>query len=450
VEYVLVDAAPFRAAASATDQEVAARFQAQRESYRIPERRVLGYVLVDPAALQAQAQGQVTDADVEAFYRDNERQFEQAEEACARHILVKVKSTPEAPGHTEEEARALAQKLLDQVKAGGDFAEIARKSSEDAGSASRGGDLDCFGPGRMVPEFDQAVFSMQPGQISDLVRTQHGFHIIQVTSRKEATTRPLSEVREPIKQTLVSRKVHELAEQKSAQVAAALEGGDSLEKAAQAQGLTVQKSAPVARDDQAPPLDSAELMSRAFLLRRGETHKQPFRTSRGWVFVSVLDVQPSRLPELAEVKDRVRTDLVEAKARAQAQARALEVRARAQAEGLDKAAAALGLVRKETPTPVGRGEAVSELGATQQLEDAVFGLAPQALSDPLPVPAGYAVVRVTDKTGFDPAVFAQQKASITSSLEQQLKQRLFQSYVESARARFPVERRPAALRRITS
>jgi len=446
VEYVLVDAAPFRAQVQVDEAEVAARFQAQREGYRIPERRVLGYVLLDPAALQGQAP--VTDGEIEAFYRENDRQFQQPEEACARHILVKVKATPEAPGHTEDEARGLAQKLLDQVKGGADFAEVAKKSSEDAGSASQGGDLGCFGPGRMVAEFDQAVFSMEQGQVSDLVRTQHGFHVIQLLSRKEQTSRPLSEVKEPIRQTLQGRKMRALAEQKSTQIAAAVNDGDPLEEAAKAQGLALQKSAPLAREDRVPPLDSPELLARAFMLRRGQSHPDPFGTARGVVFVTVLDVQPSRLPELAEVKDRVRADLLDQKARAQARARAQEVRAQAQADGLDKAAAAGGLLRKETPEPVGRGEALGDLGATQQLEDAAFALPAQALSEAIPTPAGFAVVRVLEKTPFDPAMFAQQKAQVAASLEQQRKQRLFQSYVERARERFPVERHPSAMRRI--
>jgi peptidyl-prolyl cis-trans isomerase D len=450
LEYVFIDAGPFRAQSTATDQEVGARFQAQREGYRIPERRVLGYILLDPTAMQDQAKA--TDAEVEAFYRDNDRQFQQPEEACARHILVKVKATPAAPGHTEEEARALAQKALDQVRGGADFAEVARKSSEDAGTASQGGDLGCFGPGSMVPEFDQAVFSaLQPGQVSELVRTQqHGFHVIQLLSRREQTTRPLAEVKEGIRQLLSGRKVRELAEQKAGQIAQALKGGDSLEEAARAQTLAVQKSAPVGREDRVPPLDSPELMARAFLLRRGQSHPEAFATSKGWVFITLEDVQASRLPELAEVKDRVSADLVEEKARAQALERAREVRARAETDGLDKAAAAAGLLRKETPAPVGRGEPLGELGGTRQLEDTAFALQPQAVSDPVPTPSGYAVLRVLEKTPFDPAAFAQQKASVVSSLEQQRKRQLFQSYVAGARERFKVERYPAAMRRVSS
>lgn len=447
LEYVLVDAAPFRAQVSAEEPELAERFQSRRESYRLPERRVLGYLLLEPSVLQKQVS--VTDAEIQSYYRDNDQQFQQPEEACARHVLIKVKASPEGAGHDEAEARALAQKALERVRAGTDFAEVARQSSEDAGSAAQGGDLGCFGRGRMVPEFDEAVFSMEPGQVSELVRTQHGFHVIQLTSRKDALTRPLDQVKEGIRQTLLARKMREAAEEKAGRIAEALSDGDSLEEAGRAQGLTMQKSAPVAREDRVPPLESPELVARAFTVQRGRSHPEPFGSSRGWVFVSVLDVQPSRLPELAEVKERVRADIVEEKARALARARAQELHARAQAEGLAKAASTLGLERKETPAPVGRGEPLGDLGSTRHLEAAAFALSAQTLSEPVPVESGFAVMRVLEKTPFDPAAFAQQKASLLASLQQQHKQRLFQSYLERARERFPVERRAAALRRLS-
>jgi len=446
VEYVAVDAAPFAVQAMVDEGEVGARFQAQRDSYRLPERRVVGYLLLDPLALQKDAQ--VTDADIQAFYSDHEQQYQQPGEACVRHILVKVKTTPDSPGHTEEEARALAQKLLDQVKGGADFAEVAKKSSEDAGSSYQGGDLGCVPPGRMRPEFDQVAFTLPPHQVSDLVKTVNGIHIIEVLSRKEDTVQPLAEVKDQIHQMLLQGKVRELAQERSGTLAEALRKGQSLEKAGQPLGLTVQKSAPLERGQGVPPLDSPELLARVFTLGRGETYPEPFGTARGWVFVSVLDVQPSRLPELAEVKDRVRADLQQEKARALAKAKAEDLRARAASDGLDKAAAALGLTRKETPGPVSRDQPLGDLGSGQALEEAAFSLPVQALSEVLASARGYAVLRVLEKVPFDPAAFAQQKASVVSGLEQQQKQQLFEAYLERTRERFKVERRAVNLRRL--
>jgi peptidyl-prolyl cis-trans isomerase D len=179
LEYALADAARYRAQVQPTEAEVAARFEAKKDSYREPEKWVVSYVLLDRATLQPQVA--VTDRDIELYYQDHREEFRQEEEACASHILVKVKAGDEGEGHADAEARQIAQGLLDQVKAGADFAALARKSSEDQGSAQNGGDLGCFAPGRMLPEFDDAAFALEPGQTSDLVKTSFGYHVIRTT-----------------------------------------------------------------------------------------------------------------------------------------------------------------------------------------------------------------------------------------------------------------------------
>ena len=158
-----------------TDAEVKARFEANKDAYKIPERRVLSYILLDREALRQKVVA--TDREIEVYYQDHQDEFRQEEQACASHILVKVKQPETGEGHPEAEAQQLAQGLLDQVKAGGDFAALAKKSSEDQGSAQNGGDLGCFAPGRMVPEFDEAVAALQPGPDlgpgQELVRLPH-------------------------------------------------------------------------------------------------------------------------------------------------------------------------------------------------------------------------------------------------------------------------------------
>jgi peptidyl-prolyl cis-trans isomerase D len=169
LEYVLADAARFEAGVQPAESEIAARFEAKKDAYRVPEKRVVSYVLLDRATLQPQVA--VTDRELELYYQDHREEFRQEEEACASHILVKVKAGDAGEGHPEAEAQAIAQGLLDRVKGGADFAALAKASSEDQGSAPNGGDLGCFPPGRMVPEFDDAVFALQPGQVSDLVKS---------------------------------------------------------------------------------------------------------------------------------------------------------------------------------------------------------------------------------------------------------------------------------------
>ena len=445
LEYVLADADRFRAAIQPTEDQLKARFEAKKDAYRIPEKRVVSYVLLDRAALQPQVA--VTDRDIEMYYQDRRDEFRQEEEACASHILVKVKAGDAGEGHPEAEAQQIAQGVLDQVKAGGDFAALARKLSEDQGSAQSGGDLGCFPPGRMVAEFDDAAFALAPGQVSELVKTTFGYHVIRLASKREATVPPLAQVKERIRASVTERKVRELGEQKAQGLAEALGKGQSLEVAAKAQGLTVQKSAPIARGDAPPVLSSPVLLARVFGLKPGQAEKEGFALPQGAAFVSLAEVQPARAPELKDVRDQVRTDLVDEEAFAQARAAAAAVKARAETVGLEKAAAAASLVRKETPALTGRGQALGDLGTGGALEEAAFSLPEKATSDPVRTSSGWAVLRVLEKKPFDDAELAKQKAQIAASLRQQKQSELFRAFVVEARDRYEVTRNPQAWRR---
>ena len=447
-EYALVDAAPFRAAAAVTDDEARQRFESNREAYRIPERRAVQYLLVDATTLRSRVT--VTDREIESYYGEHREDFKEPEEVCASHILVKTKGQPEdAEGHADDEARKMAEALLAQVKAGGDFAAIAKKSSEDKGSAASGGDLGCFGRGRMLPAFENAAFALDPGQVSDVVRSDFGYHIVKLASRKEETYPPLSQLKDRIRETLLAQRAQTLGEEKMIAVAAALRGGKSLEEAGRQQGLTVQKSAPFARGETVPPpLSSPALAARVFELKAGQVEHEPFTVPTGYAFVALAEVQAPRLPDLKEVQDKVKADLVEERAMQAARARAAELRARAEKLGLEKAASSLGLVRKETPGLVGRGQPLGDLGTGAALEDAAFALPQGALSDPVRTSAGYAVLRLLEKKPFDPAAYEGQRASIVAGLRDQRRQMLFRAYLAQARQRYAVERRPEAFQRV--
>jgi len=448
-EYVLADAARYRPQVAVTDDEVKARFEKQRESYRVPEKRTLSYILLDPESLRSRTS--VTDRDLEAYYREHPEEFKQEAEVCASHVLVKVKSGPEAKeGHPEAEAKTIAEKLLAEAKGGGDFAALARKSSEDAGSAANGGDLGCFPRGRMVPAFDEAVFSMEPGAISDLVKTNFGYHIIKLVSQKEEGTLPFPQVKERVRQIVTAEKVEGLAAQKAESLSRLLTKGRKLEDAAKEEGLTVQKSAPFTRGEPPPTLSSPSLATRAFEMKVGDVEKEGFSLPRGAAFIALAEIQPAHLPELKEVQDRVKADLLEEVAMEKAKTAAAEVKARAASGGLEKAATALGLLRKETPALVGRDQPLGDLGTSAALEAVAFTLPEKTLSDPVRVPAGYAVLRILEKKAFDPAELAKQRAQIAASVRQQRKSELFQAYMSQARDQFPVERRGEAYKRVVT
>jgi peptidyl-prolyl cis-trans isomerase D len=443
-EYVMVPAEV--SGVAVTDADVRARFDANKGRYAFPERRVLSYLLLDLPKLQPRVT--VTDAEERAYYDAHQDEFKQPEQVCARHILIKVKATPEATeGHVDDEARKIAQGALDQAKAGGDFAALAKKLSEDQGSAPQGGELPCFARGRMVPEFENAAFALSPNETSGLVKTQYGYHVILVTARRAETTPAFAQMRDRINKTLMGQRVRTLLEEQMQGISEALRHGKSIEDVAKERGFTVDRSAPLARGVDTPPLNSPPLVARAFELKRGETEPEPFQLATGYAFISVQDVQAPRASDFKEVQDRVKADLQQEKAFEAARAKAADLKARAASASLEKAAAGLELVRKETPGLVSRGQPLGDLGTSVALDEAAFALEPSVLSDPVRVPGGWAVIRVTEKKGFDPVAFATDKASLIASLRAQRREELFRSFMQEARKRVTVQRNVEAFRR---
>jgi peptidyl-prolyl cis-trans isomerase D len=451
LEYVLVDAERFREEIEPTDEEVASRFEAKGESYRIPEKRVVSYVLLDREVLRPLVS--VTDRDIALYYQDHRDEFREEEESCASHILVKVRTdagTDEGAsgeGHGEDEARRIALALLERVQGGADFAALARASSEDQGSAANGGDLGCFPAGRMVREFDNALYELEPGQISELVRTNFGYHIIRLDSRREETTLPLADVEDRVRLLVTEQKMTELGDEKSSAIAAALSRGKTLEEAAAAVGLEVKTSEPFARGETPSVLASATVVAHVFEMEPGEIGKEGFALPQGAVFIALAGIEPSRLPELDEVRDRVRGDIVDEATFERAHELAGRVRGRAEAVGLERAATAVGLVRKETLSPVAPGQPFGDLGTGIGLDEAAFSLPVGTFSEPARTADGWAVLRVTERLSFDPEAFEREKPRVVASLRQQKQDEVFQAYVGSARDRYEVRRSPEAYRR---
>ena len=180
LQVVALTADKFRDKVTVNDADVASYYDAHKAEYRKGEQRKVRYLLLDRDQLKSRVT--VSPQDVEAAYNANIQQYQTPEQVRASHILLKT------DGKDEAAVRKQAEDILKQVKApGADFAALAKKYSEDEGSKATGGDLDYFSKGRMVPEFESAAFAMQPGQISDLVKSQFGFHIIKVVDKKPAS-----------------------------------------------------------------------------------------------------------------------------------------------------------------------------------------------------------------------------------------------------------------------
>src|SRR5262249_683494 len=174
----------FRPQVAVSDADVSSYFAGRAEDFKIPEKRKIRYLLIDIDAMRAKVI--VPAAEIERAYNNNIEQYTTPEQVRASHVLLKTE------GKDDAAVKAKAEEILKQARAGADFADLAKKNSEDDSNKNNGGDLDYFGRGRMVPEFDQVAFSLEPGKISDVVKTQFGYHIIKVTDKKAGSTRPIA------------------------------------------------------------------------------------------------------------------------------------------------------------------------------------------------------------------------------------------------------------------
>ena len=279
-----------------TDAEAAAEFEKRKDRYKVPEKRKIRYLLVDADAVKAKIV--VPPGDVERSYQQSIQQYSTPEQVRASHILLKTE------GKDEAAVKAKAEGLLKQVKSGADFAELAKKFSEDEASAKAGGDLDFFGRGRMVKEFEDIAFTLAPGAISDLVKTQFGYHIIKVVDKKPAATRPLEEVRQQIADQLAYERAQAQVSELATTLAGDIKRPADLETVAKARGLTVQDSAFFTKEEPISGLGPApDVASEAFLMKEAAV-AGPARVPRGQVFFTMTGKQDAHVPKLDEVRER--------------------------------------------------------------------------------------------------------------------------------------------------
>ena len=302
VQESLIAAQPFLAQVKVTEDEVKAYYEANPTEFRVPARVRAEYLVL--SAEQLAGGEKVPAAELRAAYKARAAQFQVAEQRRASHILVK----------TEDEARRLAAEVR---KAPARFAELAKKHSQDPGSAPAGGDLGFFGRGMMVPAFEDAAFRMQPGEVSEPVQSEFGWHVIRLTGVQPAKTRPFEEVREELAAELArqqgTRRFAEAAEAFSNMV---YEQPDSLKPAAERFGLPLQTSGWLARTPtaEAGVLGNAKLLGALFTADALEHRRNTDAIEVApnvLVAARVIEHQPEtqrKLDEVrAEIEQRLRT-----------------------------------------------------------------------------------------------------------------------------------------------
>ena len=440
LQVVALTADRFRSGVTATDAEVASYFDSHKAEYRIGEQRKIKYVLLDRD--QARLKVTVPDTDIQRYYNDNIQQYQTPEQVRASHILLQT------AGKDEATVRKQAEAILQQVKSGADFAELAKKVSEDEGTKANGGDLDYFSRGRMVPEFETVAFTLQPGQVSDLVKSQFGFHIIKVVDKRPASTRTLDEVRAQIQEQLAAQIVDQRITDQATKFASQIRDVADLEKAARELQTTVQESGFFQREDPVPGLGAAPQVAAAAFTLNGTAASAAIASPRGPVFIAVSERRDPYVPMLDEVKDRVREDVIRGKATELSRQRATSI-AEALKSARDFAAAAKAqTVEAKSTELIPRGSALPDIGVSPEVDRVAFGLPVGGVSDPIQTTDGTVIVRVMERDEVTPDEFRQAREAFRAELLAERRGRFYSAYMGKAKERMSIEVKNDVLQRV--
>jgi peptidyl-prolyl cis-trans isomerase D len=397
IEYALIKPAELAASIEPSDAELNAFYAKHAAQYQVPEKRSSRYALLDLNRLRGTAQ--VSDAALHAYYNAHIEDYQVPNRVHVEHILLKTIGKTDAE---IAEIRQIAEDVQKKAKSGANFEDLAKKFSEDDATKPKGGDLGWIIEGQTVPEFQQAAFTLPKGSVSDLVKTQYGFHVIKVLDHENAHTKPFDEVRNTIQPLVAEDQVNNEATKASADMAAAVRQSNhqSLDDLAKKFGLQLGESPLAAATDPVSAFgNSAELRSAVFQLRPGEL-SQPIQTAQGYAIVTPKDVVAAHPGTLAEVRDRVLADYQQEKSLELARTKAEELAKLAQGgEALDKAAKSLNLTTK-TSESFARTGSIPDIGAGNLVESA-FTMPVGQVSPAKQVSGNWLVYRVT---GHEPVI----------------------------------------------
>src|SRR6478736_2079726 len=442
LDVVPVTADAFKGQVQVSDAELAAAFEKSKERYRVGEKRKIKYALLNVEDVRKTIT--VPEAEIEAFYKTNISQYQTPAQVRASHILFKLE------GKDDATVKAKAEEVLKMAKApGADFAALAKKYSEDESNSQNGGDLDYFGRGRMVPEFEQAAFAMKTGEISSApVKTAFGYHIIKMVDNKPEQTRPLAEVKSEIEDQLKWQKAQAEAEKVAKSLEAQLKTAADLDRVAKEKNMVVTESGLILSADPLPGIGTQpEFAGRLFGMKEGEV-TPAMRVASGWVFGTVTGRQDPYIPKLDEVKSKVADDVKAEKATELAKQRAASIAAELKSAKDFAAAVKKNGLEIKTTELIARGAAIPDLGISEAIDTAAFALPQGGVSDAITTPTGTAIVRVAEKTEVTDAEIAAGKDELRDELVNARRDKFFGAYMTKAKTGLKITTREDTLARV--
>jgi peptidyl-prolyl cis-trans isomerase D len=426
-DYAVLNGEDLRKQINPTDADLQKFFKQNAVRYKdaVPEARKISYIAFTPDQLPGGIP-QITDQQAQQYYQQHLKDYQVPDQVKVRHILISVPKGADAK--TDAAAKAKAEDVLRQLRAGGDWNAIAKKYSDDPGSKNTGGELGMLQHGVTVPEFDKAAFSLSPGQISEPVKSQFGYHVIQTEEKQTAHTKPFAEVRGVILANMVRDKEAQAAQTFAATLAGEAQKTD-LAKTAAAHHLQVVTTDYLAQGAIAPGLaDSSKLMADAFTAKK-DGPPAVASTGEGYAVFQVADIRAAHAPNFDEYKSHLVEDFREQQLPQLLASKTNALSAQIKQTGnLAVAAKAVGATVK-TSDFVGRDGQVPDLGQIGQIAPQIFNLSDGQVSNAINTGRNGIVIKVTGKQVPDTAAIAKNLPQAREQMADQRREELFAVYV---------------------
>lgn len=436
ISYVKFSPEPLKASIKVDPAKMEKYFQEHKEQYRIPKKIKIAYIVLDPKNFEDQVI--VTDQDVRDYYQEHLDQYKVNEQVKARHILFKL--DPDAGEEEVKKVRERALGVLERARKGEDFAQLAKKYSEGPTKDS-GGELGYFSKGQMLKPFEEAAFKMKKGEISDLVRSPVGFHIIKVEDVKKSRTKGLDEVREEITQTLRRIRATDLAYEKGLSLMDQMPYDANLVTYASKHDVPVKESGYFSQTEEIQGIGGDDKLRQSLFSLEKNDITDLMEYDGKYYIMQVVDKKDSFIPEAKDVKEKLREDYVAFLAMGEAKALAEKFLAKLK-EGADWNA----LCKEEGLTPKTSGfftrdATIPDTGYNQGLTEAAFSLGEgHRYPDGVFQAAGGAlVIRWEAEEGIDKAKFEKEKESVRRSLMVARHQAMFRDWLEELKSKAKIE-----------
>lgn len=421
---------------SITEDEARAHYELTADDFQREEQRVIRYLVVETSRLRRQLPAD--DAELKAYYDDHADEFLEGEQAQAAHILIRI--APDADVEAQAEAELRANGVAQIAQAGGDFAALAKKHSDDPGTMDRGGDLGWFGHGGIDPEFDKAVFGAKPGDIVGPVRSQYGFHIIRVDGFRPEQLRPFEDVAEQVRFRVLEGRASIEAEKRARELATRLEENPPADDdgwqliADEDESAVLNESPPIVADQPIPGTgEGPEFTAEVFAVDVGVV-RGPRAIPRGWMVWQLKEVRPEGVAPFEDVRLQVEQSLRRNLALEIATERAAELAQRwREGEDVDGLAETFeGTVSQARDHRW--GAPVGTIGSAGGIDEAVFSGAEGSVIGPVRVgDRGAAVIRVESLRLIGPDEMASEWDPVRARLVAERAQQLLISIVNERR-----------------